>query len=243
VTAIPQIQFPFKPKPKTPYVFKSELAIVCEGLADREFFRRLIDVRKLSNFDVPFPHDPNIDQVDKKDQILGGKSRIPHMLRGIKFSESTKAVLLTLDSSDDLSKTFQEACQFIRDAQGYGIPAKPMELASSQNFPSIAITTIPPNEVGALETLCYRALIDGYPHVRACIEELCRCSGVLNWKAEPQGKARLQCGIAVLNQDYPNKSLRWIFERGLQLIPTNNPVFDSIEKLLRDFANLAGVSV
>jgi hypothetical protein len=70
----------------------------------------------------------------------------------------------------------------------------------------------------------------------------CECSDVKNWNAEPQAKARLQCGIAVLNKDDPNKTLRWIFERELELIPISDPAFDPVERLLCDLAELVGVA-
>jgi len=165
------------------------------------------------------------------------------MLGAMKFSETTKAVLLVLDSCDDLKQTFEEARQFIREACDYNLPTKVMEVApASLAAPAIAVVTMPPDEVGALETLCYRALVRDHGDIARCIEQLCEHSDVKNWGAEPQAKARLQCGIAVLNKDDPNKTLRWIFEREMQLIPIDDPAFDPVESLLLDFAKLAGVT-
>ena len=54
----PQLELALRPRITAPYVFEHKLAIVCEGLADREFFRRFMKTRKVPQFDVPFPHDP-----------------------------------------------------------------------------------------------------------------------------------------------------------------------------------------
>jgi hypothetical protein len=165
------------------------------------------------------------------------------MLRAIKFSEAAKAVLLVLDTADDAGATFIAGCGYIHDAEGYNIPKHLMELAPSNgDIPAIAVATIPPNEVGGLEIPCYRALVRNHLDVAQCIEMLCQSADVKNWNAEKQGKARLQCGIAVLNKEDPNKSLRRIFERTIPIIPLADSAFDPIAQLLDDFAKLAGVS-
>lgn len=240
----PQLDLELAPQIPSGYVFKYPLMIVCEGLSDREFFRRFTVARNLSQFDVPFPHDPGDGSVEKQNRILGGKARFPDMLRGAKFSDIAKGVLLVIDSADNPDVAFVEAQQYIRDAGHYAIPSKLMELViDGKDAPPVAIATMPPSEPGGLETLCYRALVRGHDEAGRCIEELCNCAGVPRWNIETQGKARLQCLIAVLNREDPNKALRYLFTKEPPLIPLTDPAFDIVEKLLRDFAQLAGVTI
>jgi hypothetical protein len=241
----PQLELQLAPKRKRKIEFREPLIVLCEGLADREFFRKLLSTRKIRSFEVPFPHDPSLDEnIEKDQQIAGEKTRFGAMLQAIKFSETTKAVLLVLDSADDIAETFVQGCGFIREADQYNIPAKLMELAPANgDIPAVAIATVPCGQVGGLEIPCYEALIRNHQELAECIEVLCQRSDVKNWNPEKQGKARLQCGIAVLNKEDPNKSLRRIFERTTPIIPLDDIAFDSIEAMLRDFAKLAGLSV
>ncbi len=240
----PQLNLPLKSKLRKRVEFHAPLIVVCEGLSDREFFRKLLSVRSIGSFEVPFPHDPSVEKdIEEEELITGGKSRFPDMLRAIKFSEVTKAVLLVLDSADEVKDTFVFGRKCIEEAEGYNLPDAVMALAPANgDIPAIAIATIPPDAPGGLEIPCYQALIRNREEIAKCIEILCECAGVNTWNPEKQGKARLQCGIATINEADPNKSLRKIFERTTPIIPLADESFSPIETVLRTFAKLAGVS-
>ncbi|HUO06398.1 MAG TPA: DUF3226 domain-containing protein [Candidatus Binataceae bacterium] len=239
-----QLTLPLPKEADGGYRFQHSLVIICEGLSDREFFRRFIAARNLPHFDIPFPHDPGDDSIEKQKHIFGGKKRFPNMLRATKAADNIKGVLLVIDSADDPNATLNEARQYIQDAGDYAVPSTFMQLATDGDAaPPVAIATMPPNEPGGLETLCYQAMVRANGPIGGCIETLCGSANVNSWNPEKQGKARLQCMVAVLNQEDPNKALRYVFTLNPPLIPLTDSAFDVVEKLLRDFAQLAGVTI
>lgn len=223
------------------YQLTCPFIIVCEGVSDRDFFRKFIEARGLPKlFDVPFPHDPEDASVEAEHKIAGGKTRFPQMLQASTTSDTAKAVLLMIDSADEIDKTVALAQKYIQDAKtGFGIPSKIMEVVSGKDAPAIAIATIPPGEPGGLETLCYRAVVSFRRDIADCIEKLCECAAMAGWTKENQDKARLQCAIAVLNKENPNGALRYVLRQEPPLIPLTDSAFDQVERLLREFIRLA----
>lgn len=232
-------------KKKTPrYELTRSLIIVCEGVSDRDFFRKFIRERGLTQFfDVPFPHERDEKSIREEDIIEGGKTRFPRMLQASTTSDAAKGVLLVIDTAEGLEPTLSEAQGYIREANmGYGVPSEVMALAAGSDAPSVAIAMMPPNEHRGLETLCYRALAGSHPAVAECIENLCVCADIGDWTKENQDKARLQCAIAVLNKENPNGALRYVLRQKPPFILLADATFDPIESMLREFAKACGVS-
>ncbi|ACX95780.1 DUF3226 domain-containing protein [Halothiobacillus neapolitanus] len=130
---------------------KNEVVIICEGAADRNFFRKLIEKRKeLPGIDVPFP-------VPGKD--LGGINAFQHWLKAIRGDRHAfsriKGVLLVADSADDPLLTFNNICTQITHATGYAIPTKLDEVTPhAAGSPQVSVITIPTSDKpGGLESL------------------------------------------------------------------------------------------
>lgn len=240
-----QLTLGFERRNKSPrYSFRHPLIIICEGPSDREFFRKFITARSLTKFDIPFPHDADDTSIEKRHKIEGGRSRFPQMLEASSTSDFAKAVLLVIDSAESLEATLVEAQGYIRRSKTtYEVPLKVMELATGDNGLSIAIATMPPNELGGLETLCYRGLVGTHQDVAECIDSLCQCADIAAWTIENRDKARLQCAIAVLNKSNPSEALRYVLHQDPPFIPLTDKAFDSVEEILRQFAAMAGVQL
>lgn len=227
-----------------PFSLKHEFVILCEGRADKAFFRKLIDKRNITpKFDVPFPEEP--EELGDDDKALASVGAFANMLRALRANPATfariKGVILIADSAIDPSTVFGEICAKIREAGQYGVPTKPYETVRSANgHPAVCVLLIPDDKhPGGLETLCLQHLRTKLPSVYNCAEKYLACDDIkaLTWKSrEKQDKARLQCMVAATNEDDPNKSLTYAFnDSSGPIISVLDFCFNEIEKDLRGF--------
>jgi hypothetical protein len=127
-----------------PYTLKSDRVLLCEGGADRVFFRKLVAELGFPEFDIPFPQEDRADD----ERVLSGKGAFGGMLQsirgdGIRYPLIT-AVLIAADSGNHPEQTFREICSQIRSVGSLGIPSRPLELAKSEEgHPRVAILLVP----------------------------------------------------------------------------------------------------
>lgn len=220
-------------------VLQRDWAIVCEGYADKEFFRHLIRARTLPEFDIPFPQEPG--DIEGQ-QVLAGRSDFGKMLQVLRANFALKglprAVLLVADSGDDPAAVFAEIRSSIAGVAGYAPPDHLLTPGRSATAPDLLVVTVPwINQPGSLETLCLIHLATKHAAIAPHVAEFCQRTGVSAWTAEKRDKARLQCFIAATNTEDPNKSLRYAFSGANPIISVNDACFDQIAQLLANFAN------
>lgn len=222
-----------------PFALSKDFVLLCEGPVDKAFFRKIIALRNLPEFDMPFPQDDR----DEGEELLSGKDKFAAMLsslRGAGFRyEAVKLILIAVDSRDQYAATFKEVCTQIAAAGKLGIPTKDVELAKSEaGHPAIAIILVPGERAGSLETLCVEAIAAGKADLLACVDAFLQCDSIEahKWNAEPRDKARLQCMIAATNKDDPNKAVRYLFGK---LIDMKSPAFTDIGNRLEGLCNEA----
>jgi hypothetical protein len=104
---------------------------------------------------------------------------------------------------------------------------------------------IPLNCLGALETICADAIIGKMPWIAACLNSYLSCGeiGALNWRPEKRDKARLQCLVAALNEDDPNKGLQYLFHVDPPVIPMESEVFLPIVDMIKRFRDEATTDI
>ena len=183
--------------------------ILCEGPADQIFFERLLSKHKINNFDVP-PHT-------HYGKYYGWQS-LGFMLRSLAGDAATYSrltgVLIIADNATN--STFKDICEKIANdgpfvaPDRFVPPSKPNELVKQpQGHPCLSIMLVPIGVLGALESICADAITKRKPWLAACVNAYLSCGKIaaLNWRPEKRDKARLQCLIAALNEDDPNKGL------------------------------------
>jgi len=215
-----------------------DFVILCEGAADRSFLNKLLEIRQINDFDLP-----DNDQLGKHE----GWQSFGHKLSALAGDPSAysriKGVLVIADSSDSAENRFDEICQKIGSdgpfvANGFAKPLSSNVIAhQASGHPSISIMFIPPDRAGSLESICADAILAECSWIAACLESYLSCDkiDVLNWGAEKRDKARLQCLIAALNKNDPNKSLRYLFSVKPPMINLESNIFDKIVKNIIDF--------
>ena len=103
---------------------------------------------------------------------------------------------------------------------------------------------LPIGETGALETVCARAISSKHDWIDACVNAYLQCGEIkaLGWDAEKRDKARLQCMIAALHEDDPNRGIAHLLKANAPIVDFNDAVFDPIVsqiELFRDTVNAA----
>ena len=210
-----------------PLRLQSELVLLCEGEADRQFFRKFLEKRPtLPKFDIPFPTDK-----------LHGNGAFSGMLQAIRGDRLGFArvigVLIVADSTDKPGTLFKLVRDQIRATGGYGVPSKPLEVAMAANHPGIGIMLLPGGRTpGALETLLVREITDKAPWVTACVEQFLRCDKIEAhaWPAEKRDKARFHSLVAVLYRDDPSRAASQAFRDPAPLINVEARCFDDVER-------------
>jgi hypothetical protein len=212
-------------------VLKEELVLCCEGEADRQFIRKLIENRGLRPFDMPFPTN----------QLHGNKA-FGGMLEAIRGDKANfpriKGVLIVADSADDPATLFTDICSQIRSAGGYGVPTKLLEIARSDGHPAIAVMTLPDEATpGALESLLVREIEGKAAWVGACVDAFLRCDKIEahSWPPEKRDKARFHSMVAALNRDDPSRAASMAFKTPNPLIEVNAACFNGVAQRIRDF--------
>lgn len=218
----------------------NEVVLICEGSADKNFFRKLIEKRAgLPQFDIPFPTPEK-----------GGVNAFEHWLRAIRGDQhgfsKLKGVLLVADSASNPTSTFKDICSQIKNATGYAIPTKPNEATPRvADYPQVAVMLIP-NEstTGGLESLCVSEITSREPWISACVENYLSCGNIqaLKWSPEKQDKARFHSMIAALNQNDPSRALSQAFKDPKPVISVEAPCFDAVYNNLKKFCVDVGAS-
>jgi hypothetical protein len=221
-----------------PLKLEAELVLLCEGKADRQFFRKFLEKRsRLAKFDIPFPTEK-----------LHGSGAFAGMLQAIRGDRvgfaRVKGVLIVADSTDKPATLFKSVRDQIRAAGGYGVPSKPLEMAMATNHPGVAIMLLPDEKTpGALETLLVREITAKAPWVTACVERFLRCDKIdaHAWPAEKRDKARFHSLVAVLNRDDPSRAASQAFRDPAPLVAVEAPCFVGVEKRLITFCRAVAV--
>lgn len=215
-----------------PVRLEAELILLCEGEADRQFFRKLTEKRGgFPKFDIPFPNDG-----------LAGSGAFSTMLTAIRGNRINfpriRGVLIMADSTHDPAVMFNLVSQQIRAAGGYGVPSKALEVAAVSDYPAVAVMLLPDEDTpGALETLLAQEIIEREPWVSACVDQYLRCDkiGAHAWPAEKRDKARFHSMVAALHRDDPSRAASYAFRDPMPLIAVEASCFDDVERRIKDF--------
>jgi hypothetical protein len=207
-------------------ILTEDFVMVCEGLADKEFFDNLLRARNLTRFDVLAAN--GWQSFNDLVQRLSSYFELKPEQR-----DKTRGLLIVADARDNPSQTFQDIAGLIPAELGYGVPVGELQVgASLKGLPPVAIMLIPGGiDPSSLETLCVEAMLETKPDLRACVETFLSCGSInaRNWSREKQDKARLQCLIASTNENDPNKGVSHAFgESSGPIIDVRSVSFDRV---------------
>jgi hypothetical protein len=216
-----------------PIELKEELLLLCEGLADQNCFRKLLERAQ----DIP-----RFSMLDPKEHhTVSGFEQSLTAIKGNKLAFSRlKGVLIVADSGNSPVTTFDEIRKQIVFAGGYPVPSKPMELAvRTADHPAVAVMLLPDeNTPGSLETLCVREIQERKPWVTECVEKFLNCgeSSAKDLRAEKLDKARFHCLVTLTNPNEPSLPVSQAFEdsKGPFISVASNS-FRDVESKLRWF--------
>lgn len=214
-----------------------EKLILVEGSSDKALFENLLSIREIQGFNVFSPWDMGTK--------LEGEDSIKHLLDALPVHrefDSVKKILIVIDSDNDPAEKFtkfQNLLSETKDFSGrigrYPIPVNPDIFASSENSPSIAITTLPCNNAtGAMETLCLQAAFEKSSDTAHCIEAFSYCAGTHEWSPQKLAKFKLRALISTMHTKNPDLPTTYLWECAPHIVPLNSTVFDALAKFLKE---------
>ena len=219
-----------------PLVLQSEIVILCEGAADRNF----LDALKETRTDLPpvqfLPPD-----------TFWGNTNFDKMLTALKGDalgfRRLKGVLIIADNSKGPKETFEDIRKQI-GAAGYPEPGRLMEISPQKpNHPFVAVTLLPDdNSPGCLETLFARAVLATNPWVERCVDSFLRCDRIEahGWGPEKLAKAKYHSMVAALHRDDPSRSASTAFTSRPPVMPIASPVFSDVADRIKTFCDAIG---
>jgi Protein of unknown function (DUF3226) len=210
--------------------------ILCEGEGDKAFFRHLIEHRKLPLFAIITPNPPE----------PGGRPGYQARLRSLRVEsrqfENVRGVLVVSDNDDSLVKSFNEVVGHIDQAEGYGVPQKPLQIVQPRqaDHPLLAVMMIPwTKTTGNLESLCLISMYHHYPEVKKCLEAFCHCLKLKAWRKGQLSKMKFRAMVAAICKSDPNTGLQYAWSRKEKLVPLEHKCFDRIANFLKKFSRSA----
>ena len=211
--------------------FENQNLIVCEGKADAAFFRHILDVNRISGFQVGFPN-----AITAEGQF--GHAGFGTYLKASKARpgyDRLKNIIISRDSDVEPSKSLYEVCGQIHEAGSYTVPDEPRK-ACGKN-PSMSVLLIPGNESGNLETLLLKAVLPEHKeHLESCFSHM----GCDDLPVTISSKKKMTTIIAAKNNKNPSCSLAYIWSREqaeYNPISMLSPAISDIVNFLRSFSD------
>lgn len=211
---------------------KEELVLLSEGDADKEFLRAIITTKgSFPGFDFPFPN--------KRFHGRNAFGQMLHALRGDPTGfAKLKGVLIVGDSANDPAATFNDIADQIKNASGFSVPPKPLQIGpATADHPAIAVMLLP-NETtpGSLESLYLEELITRNKWLKGCLDQFLSCgqSQASTWSPEKLAKAKFASAVAAIHEEDPSRAASKVF-RSPSVIDITADCYRSVEDRIRTF--------
>lgn len=223
------------------YELTKDYVFLGEGVADNALIKALCKKRNLPAFDYPFPDHIH----DDAGNTISGSARFGDKLRllagTIRIQPRTRGILIAVDCGDNWKKSFDDVAKqigkvAIAEQKLYPRPEKPLVATKSSvsYMPPLVIVMVPGvGRTGGMETLCVEVLRNEHEKTAGCLDGYLTCLdksgvGIKTWGQEKQGKAEMQCLIAVTNRDDPNKAGRYVFSDKNSIVDVGDKAFNSL---------------
>jgi|SRR5579863_3493355 len=223
-----------------PLPIKNEIIILCEGLADQNFIRKLIMHR--GGF-------PPIDFLPA--DRFHGRDAFGEMIQaiigtGVAF-ERLKGILIVADSHNNPASTLTLIQRQIRRyAPEFPVPEQLLTPSIlKEGYPRSAIMLLPDEtNPGPLESLFARELEAKTPWVTECVDAFLQCARIQAhaWPPEKHAKARYHSIVAAVHKADPSRSVSAAFTNRPAVMDIGSTTFDSVETRIRDFCAAIGVT-
>ncbi len=207
-----------------PKILNGPILIVGEGVEDEAFFSKLIAAHNLQGFQIG---------------CVGGKDKFASFLGGLKVTtnfDKLFCIVIVIDNDNNPSKAFDGLRDQIIDAEGYPVPARPLEPVTGEGFPALVVIPLPwMDEAGCLETLCLISASQQNVEIWNCLERYKQCVDV-NGEMPQKDKMLMRCLLATACKTDPNTGLRYAWSRPENMIPLTNTCFERLVAFLRNLS-------
>ena len=225
--------------PRESVTYDGPNIVVCEGYADAQFIKHLLNIRHLERFDIGCPTQ------DQEEVGADGRSGMADYLKavGVNISRAQhglRSIAVVLDSDADPARAFADARHWLAST-GFPTPDEAFQWSATEGgVPRTAIALIPgftgegSLRPGTLEHLLWDVLRDSSPDISRCVEDFAGCLGpTTEWSSNEQLKMRVHAAIAGKCQKDPASSLSRVWSNDPELFPLSHTTFDFLANMFR----------
>ena len=203
--------------------------LLCEGPEDKYFFRKLIQSRKLPEFDIQdtsSQHDRN-----------GGNTKFGTKLKVLRDNRrgfsGLDHILIVSDNDTDQQTSFNAICEQLA-RNGFAVPSAILQRSNGR--PTITIMMLPfADEHGNLESVCVDATRHENKTIASHADHFVALVKADEWPQEVKQKLWLRVVLSARYQKDPFIFLGKAFSEGL--VPMTHNSFDHITDALRSFGS------
>ncbi len=217
-----------------PKKFTEPFFILCEGAADEAFLRYLLEVRGIAHsFQIGSPGGNYGFGNSAFGAALDGSTLVPGF-------QDVKAILVLTDCDEDPDAAFKFVREQITEQTSFNAPRALLEIVETIDLPKLVVGMIPfDNVCGNLESYIVRAMEQTWGDVKISADRHLADTPAAVWRHCKQSKSIMQCMIAVLHLEDPNKSLAWIWSDNEEFRDMlRHPTFDGLSEYLTEFPKL-----
>ena len=223
--------------PRTGVTFDGPNVIVCEGYADVQFVKYLLDARSLDNFEIgcPTQSQPEVG--------ADGRSGISDYLTALRVfgthaTNGLDSITVIVDADTSSQASFTDATTWLSKSD-FQAPDEPFSWTSDTTTPrtSVLIMPGPSAETGTLEHLLWRVFEDTSKETADCVEQFVAClGGHSDWSDNRKAKMRVHSIIAGRCRNNPASSLSRVWSNDPTIFPLKHSAFDFIADLLDELS-------
>jgi hypothetical protein len=215
--------------------FSRRWLLLCEGLADRSLFSRLLEARGMANaYDVRFPGSELYP--------AGGRGKFGRYLsvamEAPSFQANTRAVLIVTDADSDRAESLRLVRKSLEE-NGFPAPENERQVVQYNRWLDIVILVVPLIGTGNLETLALPAAYQKWPMIGA-LNSFVTASPARRWETGKQSKMRMQAIIAANCEEGPDTGFCHLWQRNERYhLDLNHECFNDVAAFLeRGFLEL-----
>jgi hypothetical protein len=201
--------------------------LVVEGITDQMVFEEIIKRHSLTDFQPLFSRSAQQDS-------SGGWATYSEFLLSLEVPQDFQRVELVVAVADnDNDESFGNICDQLEQA-GYTRPTTARTIVKTPKKPSVAILMLPSQPGGCIESLCYEAACEKWPHLKPHLDSYVSQTPAKDWNQTKLAKMRVECTLAATCEKMPEVALRDHWQKGERYsIPLDGPAFEDVVSYLK----------
>jgi hypothetical protein len=201
--------------------------LVVEGITDQLVFEEIVKQHALLDLQPIFSRSA-------QQQSSGGWATYAEFLLSLEVPQEFERVKLIVAVGDnDNDESFGNICDQLEQA-GYSRPTTAKTIVSTPKKPAIAVLMVPTQPSGCIESICYQAACEKWPHLKPHLDMYIAHTPAKDWNPVKLAKTRVECTLAATCEKMPEVALKDHWQKGEKYsIPVDGPAFEDVVDYLK----------